>query len=344
MEILDNDAMREADRISIEEAGVPSLSLMERAGAAVAAHALDLLAGHGGRVAVVCGKGNNGGDGLVVARLLHARGIDATAYLLAPVAELSRDALENHARAIAAGVPIVESSGDALRGQPLAGAALIVDALFGTGVTRALTPPWSDAARAMNEAGPPVLSVDLPSGLSGSSGEIPGETVRATRTVALHALKWCHVLSPAHACCGDVRVAAIGIVPEAIARTSQRTAVIESRDAIAAFPQRPASSHKVTFGRLLVIAGSRAMPGAALLALDGALMGGAGLVTLASVPFVQSVAAARSRRAAAPLPGSTDGSSTDPRSRPSWRGRARRPSSAQGSAETRRRATRASRS
>ena len=295
MEILDNEAMREADRITIEEMGVPSLDLMERAGQACARHAVAMLASHPGPVRVVCGKGNNGGDGLVIARLLHERGLSVEAWVLAPPEAISADARVNLERAAAAGVELRHVAPEQLAAVDLGGAALVVDALFGTGLGRAAAPPWDRAIAAIDGAAGPaaVLAVDLPSGLSGSSGAILGPCVRAHRTVALQVPKWPHVFPPAVEACGEVYVEDIGIRPEAIARASGRLRAITAGEALAAFAPRPLDSHKVTFGRLLLVAGSRDMPGAAQLAVAGALRGGAGLIALATVKRVGDLAAGR---------------------------------------------------
>jgi NAD(P)H-hydrate epimerase len=191
--------MRELDRATIEEIGLPGLTLMETAGRAVADAALRMLPpGAGGRVAVVCGPGNNGGDGFVVARVLRSRGVDARAYLAAGRAGLRGHALEHLAvLERAGGVVLALDTPAALeehRGA-IAGAALAVDALFGIGQTRPIEGHLAAVVAAINEA-PRRLAVDIPSGLDTDTGRTLGASVQADRTVTMGVLKIALVSSP----------------------------------------------------------------------------------------------------------------------------------------------------
>ena len=204
MRVLNTSQMRDADRRAVDDLGVPSLVLMEHAGRQVVS-ALESrwpwLPG-AGRVAVVCGKGNNGGDGFVAARLLAARGTAVQVCRAAPAAEIGGDAGLNLSALRPAGVPVVDvtspSAWEAVRAD-LGGCDLVVDALFGTGLTRPLAGHWSSIVRDLNASGVPVAAVDLPSGLSADTPEVIGEAVAADLTVTLGAPKLPSLLDPAAA-------------------------------------------------------------------------------------------------------------------------------------------------
>ncbi len=284
--------MRELDRATIEEIGLPGIALMETAGRAVAAAALRMLPA-GGRVAVVCGPGNNGGDGFVVARVLRGRGIDATAYLAA-----RRDVILGHALdhlAIlerAGGVVLALDTPAALdehRGA-IAGAALVVDALFGVGQVRPIEGHLAAVVTAINEA-PRRLAVDIPSGLDTDTGRTLGAVVRADRTVTMGALKIALVSSPGFAACGEVEVADIGIPPALVAASGVRAGLVERADVARWLPRAGPLDHKGQRGHVLVVGGSPGMRGAGRLAAAAALRAGAGLVTLACTGAADSIAA-----------------------------------------------------
>jgi len=279
--VLDNAGMREADRVTIAELGLPGLVLMEAAASAVTEVVAERFADRG-RVAVLCGPGNNGGDGLAVARQLRCRGFDVEACVLAAPAALKGDAAAQLGLARSFGVPVHECAGDvgSLRAV-LAGAEVVVDALFGTGLDRALGAPWLEAVGAINGRGVPVVAVDLPSGLSGSSSATPGETVDAAVTVALAAPKVAHVLPPACWRCGEVAVAEIGIPPWVLAAHSALF-MVEAEDVAGWLPRRAVDAHKGSFGHLLLVAGRAGRAGAAALGARAGVLAGAGLVTVAT--------------------------------------------------------------
>ncbi len=279
--VLDGRRMRSADAAAIR-AGVPSGALMENAGAALV-QALRERFGAWRRVVVVCGPGNNGGDGLVAARLLALAGIGASVFTLGALEAYRADPTENLARARAVGLTPVSLDREGSWRQlsrALADCDGIVDALFGTGLTRPLSGDARRAVSAVNACGRPVAAADLPSGLSAAGGAIPGEAVRAALTVAFGAPKPCHLLAPASGLCGRLVVADIGIPRRALVARAARFWLAEPADVASLLPERPIDSHKADFGRLAVIAGSRGKAGAALLAARGALRGGAGLVTI----------------------------------------------------------------
>jgi NAD(P)H-hydrate epimerase len=282
--------MRAIDRAAIEGHGVPGLTLMERAGGAVARTARALL-GPGGRVVVVCGAGNNGGDGYVAARLLLAEGVPVEVTALVPGQRLQGDAREARRMAEQAGVPVTEPTGaarlEAARGD------VVVDALLGTGLARAPDAAFSAAIERIAELradGALVLAVDLPSGLSADTGRPLGACVRADRTVTFAFAKRGLVIPPGPEYAGEVEVVDIGIPAAASSSVAVGCELLEEDAARALVPPRPADAHKGDAGRVLVLAGSPGKTGAAQLALTGALRGGAGLVTLAARPPVLPLA------------------------------------------------------
>ncbi|OYW01596.1 MAG: NAD(P)H-hydrate epimerase, partial [Acidobacteria bacterium 37-71-11] len=177
--VLDSAAMREADRVTIDELGVPGLVLMESAAAAVADVVAERFPG-ASRVVVACGPGNNGGDGLAMARLLRCRGFDVAVAMLVARRTLKGDAASQLELARRFGVPVSDCSRDGTSrlAELLAGADVVVDALFGTGLDRPLTGRWAEAVELVNRAGRPVVAVDIPSGLAGSSAGAAGPSVR----------------------------------------------------------------------------------------------------------------------------------------------------------------------
>ncbi len=292
MRLVGAAEMREIDRNAIDAFGIPALTLMDRAGRAVAEAALELV-GSTGRIVVVCGGGNNGGDGYVAARLLRGAGRDARVIALVPAERLAQDARAVREQAQRAGVPI-DDQGELVDLDAGVGDVL-VDALFGTGLSRAPEGAFAaaiDRIDAARVAGARVLAVDVPSGLSADTGRPLGACVRADRTVTFAFQKRGLVLHPGPSYAGDVVVADIGIPPAAAARVPVGCELLGDMDARLLVPARPPDAHKGDAGRLVVIAGSPGKSGAAHLALTGALRGGAGLVTLAARPEVLPLALA----------------------------------------------------
>jgi NAD(P)H-hydrate epimerase len=293
--------MRRADRSATERYGVPSLLLMENAGRG-ATDALERVLGpvRGRRIAVVCGKGNNGGDGFVVARHLIGRGARVTAWLVGRAGDVQGDARVNLDALQRAGESVTEAAeadGPAfgrLRAE-LGAADVVVDALLGTGVRGAATGSIAAAIEAVNAAaaaGRPVCALDLPSGLP-SDGEVPaGPVVRARVTVTFGLPKLGLVLPAGAAHAGRVEIADLGIPREWLGEGIP-TALLEAADARAALPLRSTDAHKGSYGHLLVVAGSVGRTGAAVLACLGALRVGTGLVTCATPASQQPVVAAQ---------------------------------------------------
>ena len=279
--VLDSRQMRAADAAAIR-AGVASSLLMENAATALVEELVRAFPGWK-RVVAVCGPGNNGGDGLAVARLLAGRGRAIAVFTLGDPAAYRGDAAENAARARKAGLPLdaLSARGGMRRlAHELESCDGVIDALFGTGLSRGLSGHAALAVSKVNAAGRPVVSADLPSGLSADSGGLIGPCIQAALTVAFAAAKICHVLPPARERCGRIVVKDIGIPPEVLARQKTSISITEGRDVALLLPPRPPDSHKGDFGRLAIVAGSRGKAGAAVLAARGALRAGAGLVTV----------------------------------------------------------------
>ena len=271
--------MREMERAFLEGTGYPSILLMEHAAQAVV-DALSAYAKAGSRVLFVCGSGNNGGDGCAAARLWMQRGGQADVWLLKSPSQMKGDAGVNGCLLNSCGAPlnVLYSEAPEVPGD----CAAIVDALYGTGLSRELDCAALSAVRRINESGLPVVSVDIPSGVDGATRQVLGDAVRARETVAFHRAKHGLLLYPGRAYAGKLTVADIGILPEWDG--AQGIDVLEEADACALLPVRPADGHKGTFGHVLSVAGSEGMAGAAALCARSALRAGAGLVT-AACPF-----------------------------------------------------------
>jgi len=275
--ILTPSASAALDRAAADR-GVSVDSLMERAGWAVARAVVEAAGGaYGRRAVVVCGKGNNGGDGLVAARYLDRWGMGMTAVLLGRPSASAGPAATNLRRFADAGGRIVEHGTDRLR-RELDRADVVVDALFGTGFRGAPDGEPLEAIRAMASCDAAVVAVDIPSGVNGETGAVARDAVVADVTVSFGTLKPGVVLFPGAAHAGEVRVADIGFPPDLI---RSDLGLVEPEDAAALLPVRAAEANKRSTGVVLVVAGSRAMTGAGVLTARAAYRAGAGLVTLA---------------------------------------------------------------
>lgn len=313
MRILNSAQMREAEARTIHEIGIPARVLMENAGRQVVAAiegAFEELALM--RVAVLCGRGNNGGDGFVAARVLVERGIDVNVYLFGTTDAVAGDARANLDVLRALGIDVVEipdpAAWELLATQVLA-ADLIVDALFGTGLRGPLTGLAAAVVSDVNASPRPVVAIDLPSGLSADHPLVDGPAMDATLTVALGAPKLSLLLPPAEDHAGTLLVADIGIPTPVIQQVSGPRIEMLTRRAVAPLvPVRRSDSHKGTYGHVLIVAGSIGRTGAAILAARAALRSGAGLVTVA-VPAscLPIVAAGGPEFMTLPLPETPDG-------------------------------------
>jgi hydroxyethylthiazole kinase-like uncharacterized protein yjeF len=272
IELLTNAQMAEADRLAIA-GGIAGMTLMENAGRAVA-DAAAARGPAGGRVVVVAGPGNNGGDGFVAARLLAARGFPVRVVLVGDAARLKGDAAEAARRF---GGTVTPASARALDG-----AGIVIDALFGAGLDRAVSGVAREMIAAMNACGAPIVAVDLPSGINGSTGAVMGLAVEAAETVTFFRRKPGHVLLPGRLHCGRIHVADIGIPAHVLEHV--RPHVVLNAPALwrAHFPVPRIDGHKYARGHAVVVSGGAARTGAARLAAHAALRAGAGLVTIAS--------------------------------------------------------------
>jgi hydroxyethylthiazole kinase-like uncharacterized protein yjeF len=275
-ELLTNFEMAAADRLTIDS-GTPGSFLMEHAGAAVANEA-SLLASRHGQVVVLCGPGNNGGDGFCAARLLKARGFSVALGLLGEAENLHGDAAAA-AKAWSGAIHRI----DALDLDP---ADLAIDALFGAGLARDLDGLASATVARLNEWSRtrknPILAIDVPSGIDGSTGQVRGAAVRAQRTITFFRRKPGHLLLPGRLHCGETIVADIGISGKVLETIKPQTSANGPKLWSTHFPTPRIDGHKYSRGHAVVLSGGLAHTGAARLAARGALRSGTGLVTVAT--------------------------------------------------------------
>jgi len=282
MRIVTARQMAAIDRDTIE-AGTPGVELMERAGRALC-HALDAdgWLEEDAPVALVCGKGNNGGDGLVMARLLAEAGLECRVLLLAPRDQLSEETCANLDR-LPRSVTLVEGQNQRWPEQfdeLAAGCGLVVDAVFGTGIEPPLREPYPALFEAMTAASAPLVAVDIPSGVSGDDGAADAAAVAADATFTVGLPKLGLLLPPGRDHVGALHVVDIGFDDETIDRHAQPWHVLGLQDYRDLLPARPTDTHKYEVGCLLTVAGSRAYAGAAQLTGLGALRSGVGLLTM----------------------------------------------------------------
>jgi NAD(P)H-hydrate epimerase len=294
MKVLTAVAMQELDRRTIAEIGLPGMVLMENAGRAVA----EIIAAryadrYPGPVMILCGRGNNGGDGFVIARHLRDAGWQVRTVLLAERSAPTGDAAAMLAVLERSGGAVVTAPDPAALAAALAGAdcRVCVDALLGTGASRAPAGVVADAVAWLNRQGAPVVAVDLPSGVDAGSGRIPGSAVRAALTVTFAFAKVGLVSYPGAGLAGEVITVPIGIPREVAAAAPADHLLIDHVEAQALLPARPVDGHKGTFGHLLVVAGALGKSGAAVMTATAGLRAGAGLVTLACPASLQTIAA-----------------------------------------------------
>ncbi len=272
LELLTAEEMGRADRLTIES-GVPGLALMENAGRAVAEDVARRFP-DAGSVTVLCGPGNNGGDGFVAARHLLERGYRVRLGFNGDPERLPPDAAANAKRYAGRREP--------LSSELLSGAEVVVDALFGAGLARPIEGAHAAMIEAVNASGLPVVAVDVPSGIDGTSGEVRGVAIKALSTVTFFRLKPGHVLLPGRLYCGDVSVADIGIPARVLDAIRPNTFANEPALWLPRFPWPAPDGHKYSRGHAVVVSGPLYSTGAARLAARGALRIGAGLVTVAS--------------------------------------------------------------
>ena len=292
MWIATSERVREIDRQATEAFGISTRVLMERAGLAVFEAVQEYL--HcGGKITVICGKGNNGGDGFVVARLAHEQHYEVCCLVAADEQELTEHAREQMNIARAQGVQPVFANDTRwyVKSEHLGCRDLLVDALLGTGATGDVKGKIREAIQAINRSGVPVIAVDLPSGIHCDTGEELGESVWAMRTVSFGLPKPFLFQGIGLEHSGFWTVADIGF-PAALLNEPTEAKLLDGKWCGCLLPERLKSSHKGDNGSVLIVAGSRRMPGAATLAARAALRSGAGLVTVAGIPSVCAAVAA----------------------------------------------------
>jgi NAD(P)H-hydrate epimerase len=287
MKIATAQEMRDIDKATMEWFGLPGVALMENAGRAVAEKAVAILGEPRGKIVfIVCGGGNNGGDGYVAARWLHNCGVRVKLFLVSDRSLIQGDALIHLETVLRMGIECFDLSEP--RGMEKARIAaafadLVIDALLGTGFHGELSEPYRDSIELINGAGRKVLSVDIPSGVQADTGMVREKAVRAFCTVTFGLPKPGLWLYPGAEYAGKIEVAPIGIPSELLTAASIRQTLVTREYAASLLPRRLPDSHKGSFGHVLVLGGSRGMSGAVCLATQGALRTGAGLVT-AAVP------------------------------------------------------------
>jgi NAD(P)H-hydrate epimerase len=292
--------MQDADRLTIEDIGVPSSVLMENAGRAVV-HELTTRF-HGlpfEQTAILCGRGNNGGDGFVIARVLAHRGHEISVYLIGRAAQLRADARRNYEILERLHIPVVEISSEEdweHHAGEIALSDIVIDALFGTGLKEPLSGLYARVVKDINKMDGAVVSVDIPSGLSADTHQIIGDAVKAEYTITLGAPKLPLVLPPASSLVGELVVADIGIPTSVIeGLEGPRVELLGVTEILRHLLPRDADTNKGDFGRITIVAGSPGKTGAANLAATAALRSGAGLVTIATprscVPIIASMGA-----------------------------------------------------
>ncbi|RJQ13883.1 MAG: NAD(P)H-hydrate dehydratase [Nitrospiraceae bacterium] len=289
LKVVTAQEMQHIDRVTIEKYGIAGAVLMERAGLAVVSKINELFfqsteqrtKNTDRKTIVLCGGGNNGGDGLVVARILHNQGWDAEVFLTENPKELKGDAKINYNTAVRFGVKIFPVERFLTNPYPLTpNPCLIVDALLGTGLNKEVRPPLSDVINKVNDLSLPVISLDVPSGISSDTGQTMGCAVRANATVTFGLPKRGHLLYPGAEHTGKLYIEDIGFPRQLIVSDKVKINIPTKEDICNMLPQRPKYSHKGTYGHVLLVGGSKGKTGAALMAARACLRAGAGLVTI----------------------------------------------------------------
>jgi NAD(P)H-hydrate epimerase len=296
MDVLTGARMRSVDEETIRRF-YPGIELMERAGRKVSEFIVKRYSEPAFKASIFVGPGNNGGDALVAARYLCEQGFACSLHYLEPVESMTPDASKNHQRLHQrlADYPKLKEINSSrpdwvnIAEKDLIDSYLIVDGLFGTGLTRKLEGRALDVVRLINRSRLPVVSIDVPSGIHSDNGEILGEAVRATHTVTMGFPKLGMLFYPAKACVGELIVADLGFPEEVLEPHSMGIYLLDRAGATRRLPARAPEGHKYRMGTVLVVAGSRAYTGAALLTAEAALRSGSGMVYLAVPESVRPV-------------------------------------------------------
>ncbi len=292
MKIVTAEQIKSIDRRAIKEFGIPGPVLMESAATAVMTEMEDFFDGLAGmKVGIICGKGNNGGDGLALARRLIIRGVPVRVALLSSFGAVKDEAKVNLSILRKTGVEIVQEASIGAITDVVAWSDILVDALLGVGLSTPLKGAYAFAVDLMNKSGKPLVAVDMPTGINADTGEVMGSAVRADLTVTFALLKRGLVLNPGVQHAGTVRIADIGIPVEVVEKEKINAHLLDHGYAWGLIGRRATDAHKGDFGHLMIVAGSLGKAGAAVMAARGALRSGAGLVSVATpnslVPIIQ---------------------------------------------------------
>jgi ADP-dependent NAD(P)H-hydrate dehydratase / NAD(P)H-hydrate epimerase len=285
MKVLSSEEMQAVDSQTIREYGIPGFSLMECAGMLAVKAIYEQWPHQGGlNVLVLCGTGNNGGDGFAAARHLHWLGNTVTVLLAGEPGKLKGDALINYNLLLKSGITVTSTSGDKENISHegfFRNTDLIVDGLFGTGLKSDIRDPAASLITAANNSGKRIAALDIPSGIDGNSGHVKGVAVKADLTVTMGLPKIGHLLYPGASYCGELIVAHIGFPPALLEQPSFTRTIPSLQEYRSWLPAREKNAHKGSAGKVLLLAGSKGYTGAAALASESALRAGAGLVYLA---------------------------------------------------------------
>jgi len=294
MKLVTAQQIKNIDRRAIKDFGIPGPVLMENAALAIVTEMDRFFDGLAGvKVGIICGKGNNGGDGLALARRLRIRGVPVRVALLASFAALQGEAKLNLSILRKMDVELVPNASEKALTDIISWSDVLVDALLGNGLSAPLRGAYAQAVNMMNGSGRPIVAVDVPTGINADTGAVMGNAIKADLTVTMALPKLGLVLYPGAAHAGQMRVADIGIPSEVVEKEKINVNLLDGGSVWGAIGKRAADAHKGDFGHLLVVAGSPGKAGAAVMTAKGALRAGAGLVSVAApaqlVPIIQQL-------------------------------------------------------
>ncbi|MCC6545238.1 MAG: NAD(P)H-hydrate dehydratase [Nitrospirae bacterium] len=296
MYIATAQEMNNIDRRTGDEYGIPTLLLMENAASGITRAVEQMLVSISGkRITVMCGRGNNGGDGLASARQLHNLGASVTVYLLSDTADFKSEPAINLNIALKMGIEVNEKGKYSLRtlSSRLRHSHMIIDAMIGTGLASAVKEEYMEVIELINSSKRPVIAVDIPTGINSDTGEVMGAAIRATATVTFALPKRGHYLYPGPDYTGKLQITDISIPAAAVEKEAIYLSLLTGNDMQDIVPSRQSDSHKGTNGHALVIAGSIGKGGAAAMTALSCLRTGAGLLTLAVPKSVQPIVAGK---------------------------------------------------
>jgi len=293
MKIITAQQSKNIDKRAIRDFGIPGLVLMENAASAVMAEMEKFFDGLDGvKVGIICGKGNNGGDGLAMARRLRVRGVAVRVAMLASFGEVKNEAKVNLSILRKMDVEILQNATVRTLSGLISWSDILVDAMLGVGLSSPLKGLYARAVDMINTAGRPVVAVDIPTGVDADTGALMGAAIKADLTVAMALLKRGHVLYPGAEYAGAVRIADIGIPREVIEQENVSMSLLDHGALWGVVSNSAPDAHKGDFGHLMIVAGSPGKAGAAIMAAKGALRAGVGLASVATpnslVSIVQS--------------------------------------------------------